>query len=193
MTISKKMKRLRSLTLMSGGILLLAGCSGVGGELRDAMGITQRGPDEFAVYQRAPLEIPADYSLDRPQPGAQRPQETSARDLASQSLTGRKASASGGNTSGGEQALLSEANASNTDPTIRQQVNAETEMLAEEQKGPLDSFFGSGDRRQYGDVVDPNAEAKRIDKAQTEGKPVNDGNVPKVKNRRKGWFEGWFN
>ena len=40
------------------------------------------GPDEFAVESRAPLTIPPDYDLRPPQPGAARPQETTAAERA---------------------------------------------------------------------------------------------------------------
>jgi DUF3035 family protein len=58
--------------------LLLGGC----GEFRKAIGMDRVGPDEFAVESRAPLTIPPDFDLRPPQPGAQRPQETTAADRA---------------------------------------------------------------------------------------------------------------
>ena len=58
--------------------LLLSGCAG----LRQAIGMDQVGPDEFAVESRAPLTIPPDFDLRPPQPGAPRPQETTAADKA---------------------------------------------------------------------------------------------------------------
>ena len=42
----------------------------------------QVGPDEFAVESRAPLTIPPDFALRPPQPGAPRPQETTAAERA---------------------------------------------------------------------------------------------------------------
>ena len=58
--------------------MLLAGCS----DFRRAIGMDKVGPDEFAVESRAPLTIPPDYDLRPPQPGATRPQETTAADKA---------------------------------------------------------------------------------------------------------------
>ena len=55
-------------------ILSLPGCS----SLRQAIGLDQVGPDEFAVETRAPLTIPPDFDLRPPQPGAPRPQEVTA-------------------------------------------------------------------------------------------------------------------
>ncbi len=44
------------------------------------------GPDEFAVESRAPLTIPPDYDLRPPQPGASRPQETTAAEKARRAI-----------------------------------------------------------------------------------------------------------
>ncbi len=56
----------------------LSGCS----SLRQAIGMDQAGPDEFAVESRAPLTIPPEFDLRPPQPGAPRPQEVSAAEKA---------------------------------------------------------------------------------------------------------------
>lgn len=59
-------------------VLALQGCS----SLRQAIGLDQAGPDEFAVESRAPLTIPPDFNLRPPEPGAPRPQEVSAAEKA---------------------------------------------------------------------------------------------------------------
>src|SRR5437764_602826 len=51
-------------------------------DFRRALGMDRVGPDEFAVESRAPLTIPPDYDLRPPQPGAARPQETTAAERA---------------------------------------------------------------------------------------------------------------
>jgi hypothetical protein len=66
------------LVLSSVVILSLPGCS----SLRQAVGLDQTGPDEFAVESRAPLTIPPEFDLRPPQPGAPRPQEVTATDKA---------------------------------------------------------------------------------------------------------------
>lgn len=48
-------------------------------------------PDEFAVSRQAPLVIPPDFSLEPPQPGAVRPQSTTASEQALDALFGGKA------------------------------------------------------------------------------------------------------
>ena len=62
--------------------MLLAGCS----DFRRAIGMDKVGPDEFAVESRAPLTIPPDYDLRPPQPGASRPQETTAAEKARKAI-----------------------------------------------------------------------------------------------------------
>jgi Protein of unknown function (DUF3035) len=57
--------------LCSGGVLLLQGCT----DMKRAIGLERNPPDEFAVESRAPLEMPPDFDLRPPQPGASRPQE----------------------------------------------------------------------------------------------------------------------
>jgi hypothetical protein len=66
--------------LCSSGMLLLSGCT----DLKRAIGLEKTSPDEFAVESRAPLEMPPDFDLRPPQPGASRPQEKSSDKLARQ-------------------------------------------------------------------------------------------------------------
>ena len=66
--------------LCSAGTLLISGCT----DLKKAIGLEKSSPDEFAVESRAPLEMPPDFDLRPPQPGASRPQEKSSNKLARQ-------------------------------------------------------------------------------------------------------------
>ena len=59
-------------------MLLLAGCTGI----RQAIGLDQTAPDEFAVESRAPLTIPPDFDLRPPQPGARPPHQVTAEEKA---------------------------------------------------------------------------------------------------------------
>ena len=68
--------------------VLLTGCE----ETKKALGQTKESPDEFAVFQRAPLSQPPDYSLRPPTPGAQRPQAVNPRDRARAALGARQQS-----------------------------------------------------------------------------------------------------
>src|SRR5215831_10360831 len=60
--------------LCSAGALSISGCT----DLKKAIGLEKSSPDEFAVESRAPLEMPPDFDLRPPQPGASRPQEKAA-------------------------------------------------------------------------------------------------------------------
>lgn len=72
--------RLASPLLWLAGALLISGCT----DLKKAIGLERSTPDEFAVELRAPLEMPPDFDLRPPQPGASRPQDTSSDKLARQ-------------------------------------------------------------------------------------------------------------
>src|SRR5262249_54092103 len=61
-------------TALWSATLLVQGCS----DLKRAIGLEKASPDEFAVESRAPLEMPPDFDLRPPQPGASRPQEKSS-------------------------------------------------------------------------------------------------------------------
>jgi len=66
--------------LCSASFLLISACT----DLKKAIGLEKTSPDEFAVESRAPLEMPPDFDLRPPQPGASRPQEKSSDKLARQ-------------------------------------------------------------------------------------------------------------
>lgn len=53
------------------------------------------GPDEFGVVSRAPLSQPPDYTLRPPRAGAKRPNETTPREQARQTLLGQSSPAAG--------------------------------------------------------------------------------------------------
>jgi Protein of unknown function (DUF3035) len=63
---------------VSATALLISGCT----DMKRAIGLEKTEPDEFAVESRAPLEMPPDFDLRPPQPGASRPQEKSSDKLA---------------------------------------------------------------------------------------------------------------
>lgn len=174
---------------------LLAGCSD---GLRKTLGLKQTAPDEFKVAKREPLSIPPSLNqLPTPQPGAGRPQATSPRMQAQQALfagaasgqgtvaanasgglSGGSAAASGGRLSDGEQRLLARANADAAPEDIREVVTREAEAQAEAMRGPLDDYIFWRDPAQPGDVVDADAEAKRLRDNRAQGKPLTEGEVP---------------
>jgi hypothetical protein len=75
--------------LVVAGLLQLGGCAK--GTVQDALGMSKRAPDEFAVVRRAPLIVPPDYDLRPPDPGAPRPNIGRTADQARVALTGSQA------------------------------------------------------------------------------------------------------
>ena len=190
-----KSRRILNLGMLGALSLSLAACGG--GGLKDALGYGKDAPDEFAIVTKAPLAIPPDFSLRPPQPGAPRPQEAmmQPRVVAETALTGSAGDAgvAAGSSSPGEQALLNHTGGAEADPRIRQVVNAETRSLVEKDKSFADQVLfwrekTSPDER----VVDPKAEARRIQQNDAQGKTVTEGDTPQLKPEKKGLFDGIF-
>ena len=76
------MRKLASLTLLTGAAAMLAACGGGSGVFN------RERPDEFAVQRQAPLVVPPDFTLTPPAPGAPRPAEGSASEQALEALFG---------------------------------------------------------------------------------------------------------
>jgi len=177
-------------------VVMLSGCE----ETKRALGQTKDAPDEFAVYQRAPLSLPPDYGLRPPAPGATRPQAVNPRDRAVQALgTGRKApSRQVGSTtdlahlSPGERSVLQLTGATNSDPSIRLLVNQETTILAQESKKFTEKLIFWQNPAAFGVAVDPVKENKRLSENRALGKPLNTGAVPTIKRKKKALLEGIF-
>ena len=179
--------------------LLLGGCD----TARETFGFTKTAPDEFQVVRRAPLALPPDYTLRVPEPGRQRPQESSPTDTARSILTSNRASnrarpqnPARGSLEGGSpgaQVLLRRAGAESADPDIRRRVDRETTVFVKENESFIDDLiFWQKDRGETAVVVNPEAEARRIRNNQALGRPVNEGDVPVIERREKGLLEGIF-
>lgn len=175
---------------------LLSGCD----ETKRALGQTKDAPDEFAVYQRAPLSQPPGYGLRPPTPGAARPQAVNPRDRAVQALgsaTRAPARQVGSTTdlsrlSQGERTVLQLTGATNSDPSIRQLVDQETSILAQESKQLTDKLVFWRNPEKMGVVIDPTKENKRLSENRALGKPLNTGAVPTIKRKKKALLEGVF-
>ncbi len=170
--------------------LALSACDN--GSLRRSLGIDSRGPDEFKVVSRAPLDVPPDFGLRPPQPGAQRPNELAVREQAKQTVFG--ASGSGvkmiaGRTPG-ESTLLRSAGANEADATIRETVNRESAQLAAADRSLTDRLIFWRDPPPPGTVVDPVAEQQRLRENQALGKPATEGETPIIQRKRRGMLEG---
>jgi Protein of unknown function (DUF3035) len=172
----------------------LSGCDSA----KQALGMGKNPPDEFQVVTHAPLSMPPDYNLVAPKPGAPRPQENSAQQLAQTALLSNATAGSLGapaeqTGTAGEQALLQNAGATGIDPNIRQEVDAESQTDREASKKLVDQLLFWRKPDQPGTVVDPQAEQQRLQQNAALGKPPTTGETPVIKRREKALFEGLFN
>ena len=152
----------------------------------------KQAPDEFAVYTRAPLSIPPEYKLRVPEPGLERPQEVNPSQVAQQVLLGSVAKNSIFTATTGIDMLLRDAGALNVDPSIRETVNRETSVLAEEDQTVMEMIMFWGMQTEYGVAVNPELENKRIQENQALGQPLSTGEVPVIERKRKGLLEDIF-
>lgn len=154
--------------------VLVSGCD----TLKEQVGLTRHTPDEFAVMQRAPLEVPSDLnSLPAPRPGAPRPQEVAAKDAAQQVILGApQQGASQQSTS--ESVLLQKAGAKDAAPQIREQLELDAKVQKEENRSVIKRILGTEDDEGPAHVVDAEAELKRIQDAKKAGQPVTAGETP---------------
>jgi hypothetical protein len=200
MTKYRSMRGLAAIGAVA-AIVALGGCENT----KNMLGMTKQVPDEFAVVTRAPLELPPDFGLRPPKPGAERPQETNTRDRARQLLLGKrdpgavstasaqKNAVASGRYSKGEAALLSRAGALDANPAIRQEVNAETDKLAAGGNGFMDKVLFWRDKEPEGQIIDAQKEARRLREASALGDAPNKTDVPVIERRERGWLEGIIN
>jgi hypothetical protein len=160
-------------------MFMLTGCE----KAKQEMGMTRHSPDEFAVVTRAPLEMPPEYALRPPKPGAPRPQETAPVVQAKQTVFGKNTNKSIAPGSG-EDLLLQKTGGDKVSPEIREIVDHETEALTPKEKPVAERILGitgfGKDDEPPASVVDPEAEAQRLKKNSEEGKPVTEGQTPVV-------------
>jgi hypothetical protein len=162
--------------------------------MRRSLGLDSRGPDEFRVVSRAPLDVPPDFGLRPPQPGAGRPNELPVREQAKQTVFGATQPTSkliAGRTAG-ESAILRQAGAADIDPAIREAVNRESAQLAAADRTLTDRLIFWRDTPPPGTVVDPVAEQARLRENAALGKPATEGETPIIQRKRRGILEGIF-
>lgn len=154
--------------------VLVSGCD----TLKEQVGLTRHTPDEFAVMQRAPLEMPTDMSsLPVPRPGAPRPQEVAAKDAAQQVLLGAPQTGASQQSST-ESSLLQKAGVSGSTSQIREQLALDAKVQKEDNRSVIKRILGTEDDEGPAHVVDPAAELKRIQDAKKAGQPVTAGETP---------------
>ncbi len=184
--------------LLLAAALALGGC----GEARKVLGWEKAPPDEFRIVSRAPLTVPPDFGLRPPAPGAARPNEASAQDAARTAvfgaerpagLTAAAGRAGAAPVSAGEQQLLGRIGADRIDPGIREQIDRETQSLAEADKTLVDRLlFWRPNDPAAGQQLDAAREAQRLRETSAAGRPANEGEVPTIRKRQRGFFEGIF-
>lgn len=171
--------------------LAVTACSS---DQRRSMGLVKTPPDEYAVVARAPLELPPDFGLRPPKPGAARPTELTTAQQARVTIFGpetKQPEMLSGRTAG-EAALLQKAGAPNADPNIRETINRESTQLAREETDFVDSLVFWRAPDPAGVAVDPAAEAKRLRENSALGQPQTTGDTPSIKRRKRGILEGIF-
>lgn len=167
----------------------LAGCDE---SVSRSLGLDRRAPDETRVVEQAPLEIPPDFDLRPPAPGAPRPQERAARDAAAELVLGPEAAeelpAAAPGTPG-ERSLLEMAGAGDADPAIRAVVNREASVFATDNPGFVDELMFWESSAPAGVTVDAVGEAERLRENAAAGRPATEGDTPVIVPREPGPLE----
>lgn len=169
------------------GVMLcgVSACSGVKKEL----GVGRQSPDEFMVVKRAPLTLPPDYTLRPPEEEAMSSSSVAANQ-AKTSVLGAAADGSSEPKGSAETFLLQKMGGGQADPEIRSRINRDNGYIALENRTVADKLIFWKDEVPADDgdvpasVVDPKAEARRIKGNQSEGKPINEGNVPVIEKKQ---------
>jgi hypothetical protein len=178
------------------GMIFASGCSGT----NEMLGLGKRQPDEFAVYSRPPLSMPPDFALRPPQPGSGRPDQVTPRDQARQAVVSprRQGQTAAGSTvavagaSPGTASLLGKTGAIEADPGIRAIVSEESAILAEQDQSLTEKLMFWSKPTEYGTVVDPAEERRRIQETQALGQPVTTGTTPIIERQQRALLEGIF-
>lgn len=160
---------------------LLAACSG--GEVKSALGLKKRSPDEFMVMSRPALTVPPAFDL--PAPGsAAAPSENPTLENAKTTILGTPAMpASAGSA---EDLFLKKAGADNASTEIRSRLEEDERALMHsgeegaEEKGFFGRLFSPIQLDDPEPIVDPEKEKERIRQNMEDGKPANEGEVPVI-------------
>jgi Protein of unknown function (DUF3035) len=168
-------------------ILMLFLCVGCGAT-KDALNLNKNTPDEFQVVTHRPLNVPPSFALVAPEPGAPRPQEVSATDMARQSLYAgvvdqRLAPDSLAFASAGEHILLDRTGGARATNAIRTAVNAET---VKQDDVPLAKILDKKTAASV-TVVDSAAEAERIKNAKDAGETLDGDETATTTQKNRFW------
>lgn len=181
------MKQTVGLMALLIGTFALSACSGT----KEMLGLNKSAPDEFAVYSRAPLSLPPDYTIKPPTPGAKRPQGEDETLKAQRALTGRgsttKLDSYSGyqNMSPGLKNVLEQTGALEADPAIRNTIDRETSAFIQESESFTDDIMFWKNKESFGTKVNAAKESQRIREAQALGEAI-DGQGAVVIERKDG-------
>lgn len=151
-------------TLILTSFCALIGLTACGGA-QEALGLRNSAPDEFAVVKRAPLELPPDYSLRPPRPGALRPQESRPDQDAEEALFGVR-SEQPIDVGASEAALLQQAGAGSVPANIRETIDRESAEITEQNTPLAEKVLGVDfDGESVEPVIDPVEEKERLENA----------------------------
>jgi len=162
----------------------LSACASVKNEL----GVGRNSPDEFMVVKRAPLTLPPEYTLRPPVAHSETKSAEETAGKARNTLMGETKNSSV--TKGAaEKALLDKIGVETANTNIRRMINDDNGYISIENRTVADKLIFWDDEQHSPDnspssVVDPKAEAERLKKNQTEGKPVNAGVVPVIEKKK---------
>jgi Protein of unknown function (DUF3035) len=181
--------RVLSAVLLTGSVLLLAGCDS--DKLTRTFGLTRDAPDEYTVTTRAPLSMPPDYNLRPPRPGVARPQEQSEQTQAEEALVPQIALGTPqGGDSPGQAALVQEAGPAAPND-IRQRVDQDA-RLDDANDSFIDKLLYWRKPDTAHAVVDPQKEAQRLREDAALGQSPETGETPMIQPRKQGWFQSLF-
>ena len=177
---------------MSLTVAALTACS----DTREMLGLEKTAPDEFAVYSRAPLSLPPDFSIKPPTPGADRPQGEDENIKAQRALLGKSAAqtatTSYSNMSPGLKSLLEKTGALNADPSIRRTIDRETSAFIAESESFTDDIMFWKSKQPFGSNIDAAKEAQRIREAQALGEKIDGTGTVVIERKREAILEGIF-
>lgn len=167
----------------------LAGCSST----KEALGVGKVAPNEFAVTTQAPLVLPPDFELKPPSPGAPALGERASQYQAQAAVLGPGSFAPG--MSPAEQALISASGGDKADPNIKATVNREAGLATPKDENLAEQIlFWRDPAAAPPPIVDPAAEAQRVQQDKAAGQPVSgDGTATKAEEPEDdGGLFDWF-
>ena len=173
------MNTVKTMLLCGLAVVVLPGCDRIGSPL-DAIGGNRPAPDEFRVVTHKPLNMPGSTALPEPRLGERSPLEHDPNSDARLALTGNAGTAAGAGSSAGENALVTAAAASAARGETGTALSAaEADLTSNKPYEPptiMELLNLEGERAE--DVLDPNAESRRLSGEGVAPTPVNPNDAP---------------